>query len=166
MSETWAGIEDHPGYEISDHGQVRSYHTRQGHPSAEPRLMSPGIVKGYPQVKLGRGRQVKVHALVLETFVGPRPEGMVARHINSNPLDNRLVNLAWGTLEENYADRHANGTANTGSRHGRAKLTEADIPVIRSRIKDGDLQKDIAADYGVKPSQINAIHKGRTWRHV
>lgn len=52
----------------------------------------------------------KVHQLVLEAFVGPRPEGMVTRHLNGDPSDNRLTNLAWGTHAENNADTVQHGT--------------------------------------------------------
>lgn len=38
-----------------------------------------------------------VATLVLETFVGPCPEGMKAIHINGDAEDNRLENLKWGT---------------------------------------------------------------------
>ena len=51
-----------------------------------------------------------VHRLVLEAFVGPRPEGMVARHLNGDPGDNRLENLAWGTQSENNYDKVRHGT--------------------------------------------------------
>ena len=46
-----------------------------------------------------------VHRLVLETFVGPRPDGMEARHLNGDCQDNRVENLIWGTPLENGADK-------------------------------------------------------------
>lgn len=60
----------------------------------------------YQRNILGRGRgfRKKVHHLVLETFVGPRPENGIARHLNDNPLDNRLSNLKWGNQKENSDD--------------------------------------------------------------
>jgi hypothetical protein len=51
-----------------------------------------------------------VHHLIAETFHGPRPEGMVVRHLNGNPLDNRAENLRWGTYTENNLDAVAHGT--------------------------------------------------------
>lgn len=52
----------------------------------------------------GRGLRKKVHHLVLETFVGPRPINGVARHLNDNSLDNHLSNLKWGNQKENSDD--------------------------------------------------------------
>lgn len=55
----------------------------------------------------GHGKRTEkfVHHVVLETFVGPRPEGMEARHLNGNHSDNRLRNLAWGTRAQNGQDK-------------------------------------------------------------
>jgi hypothetical protein len=66
-------------------------------------------------VRSGRhaGTNVSVyeHVLVLETFVGPRPDGHEADHINNDGFDNRLVNLQWLThqehVEKTKADRRA-----------------------------------------------------------
>jgi hypothetical protein len=47
-----------------------------------------------------------------------------------------------------------------------AKLKNADIPVIRERIRNGEMLKDIAADYGVHYSIISGIMYGKIWMHV
>lgn len=99
--ETWTET-DVPGYMVSTVGRMA-------------KLMStnPGAL-GYPQFSLvapgtsGRVRRY-LHDLVLTAFVGPRPEGAVARHLNDDPTDNRLVNLAWGTRSENQRDALRNG---------------------------------------------------------
>lgn len=75
------------------------------------RVLIPSEVHGgYLSVNLGAGVRRSVHTLVLEAFVGPRPEGAVCRHLNGNPKDNRLANLAWGTPGENRRDtvKHGN----------------------------------------------------------
>lgn len=166
MTEEWREIKDHSGYEVSDQGRVRSYRTAQGHPSSVPRLLSPGNVRGYQQIKLGRSTQLKVHTLVLAMFIGPCPEGMEARHLNSDPSDNRLTNLAWGTKPENYADRHGNGTDNTGSRNGRTRLTEDQVKEIFSHAVIGRPYTEIMKEFGVSRSIVTSIRCGRSWRHV
>lgn len=164
VTEDWRSVPDHPGYEVSNLGCIRSYRDRQGHPASAPRLLSPAIVQGYRHIKLGRSRQTKVHILVLEAFVGPRPDGMVCRHLDGNPLNNRLSNLRWGTPEENYADRHLHGTHNSGSRNGRARVDEQTVLVIRKRLAAGVKQAVIAEDFGISRGIVAHISAGRTWK--
>lgn len=52
----------------------------------------------------------QVHQLVMLAFVGPCPPGMEVRHLDSNPRNNVLANLAYGTRAENARDRVLNGT--------------------------------------------------------
>jgi hypothetical protein len=127
------------------------------------------IGKGYRGVRLGVKGVHKthyIHRLVLEAFVGECPKGMECRHLNGNKADNRLDNLAWGTREENVADKFRHGTQHTGSRVYRAKLTEGVIPTIRERLARGDRIVDIARDYGVTDSAIDGVKRRLTWKHV
>ncbi len=51
-------------------------------------------------------RHTKVHHLVAEAFIGPRPPGMVVCHNNGDPLDNRVENLRYDTQANNITDMH------------------------------------------------------------
>lgn len=166
MIEEWRPVADHPGYDISDQGRIRSYRDQQGHTRAVPRLMTPKIVKGYRHIKLGRSFQTKIHLLVLSAFAGPRPPGAQGRHLNSDPLDNRASNLAWGSSIKNYDDRHDHGTDNTGSRNGRAVLDEIKVKMIKQELAAGQPQKEIAVRFGVSRQTISHIRTGLTWAHV
>ena len=70
---------------------------------------------GYVQLSIPTSKGAKtrirryLHDLILTTFVGPRPEGAVARHLNDIRTDNRVVNLAWGSWSENQMDAFRNG---------------------------------------------------------
>jgi hypothetical protein len=50
-----------------------------------------------------------------------------------------------------------------GSRHGRSKLTERDVEMIRSSPLTG---VQLAQAFGVAPSVISGIRRGRSWKHV
>ncbi|MGW7657847.1 NUMOD4 motif-containing HNH endonuclease [Streptomyces tendae] len=108
--EEWAHIAGYEGlYEVSTFGNVRSWsRTKRG------ALLKPRSNKqGYLSVALTRAGSVKhrkIHQLVLEAFVGPRPEGTVCRHLDGNPVRNVVGNLAWGTQSENMADAIRHGT--------------------------------------------------------
>jgi HNH endonuclease len=60
---------------------------------------------GYLTVRLN-GKTAAVHQLVLKTFRGPRPDGMVACHDDGRKTNNALTNLAWGTPSSNQLDRY------------------------------------------------------------
>lgn len=118
-NERWrpiTGFEDL--YEVSDMGRVRSgdHYTagRNGSTRRVPgRVLKPSLSKtGYPRVNLCRdgGKTMRlIHQLVLEAFVGPRPDGTITCHWNDVPTDNRLTNLRWGTPSENQHDKLRNG---------------------------------------------------------
>ena len=115
-SENWRAVLGYEGtYEVSDLGRVRSLPRidAQGG-SRRLRYFNPSRMDswGHLGVKLRRDgvtKSVYVHRLVLEAFVGPRPDGMVACHWNDIPDDNRLSNLRWGSKSDNGFDRVRNG---------------------------------------------------------
>lgn len=85
--ETWAPIEGHPGYLVSDHGRVQSPAGRM--------IGKPNHVRGYVRVNLP-GQQIKcVHQLVAAAFLGPA-NGARVKHIDRDPTNNRASNLRYG----------------------------------------------------------------------
>lgn len=119
MNEEWRPILSHSGYEVSNLGRVRSVdrviHRIDGHQSRIAGVVLTPNAKcrtGHLWVSLLRNSvrtRRYVHQLVLEAFVSPRPPGCVARHLDDNPSNNSLENLAWGTPSENSFDRVRNG---------------------------------------------------------
>lgn len=93
--EKWKIVVGFDTYTVSDLGRVRNIKTGK--------LLKPRCDR-YPHVALNRVERT-VHILVLEAFVGPRPEGMLGLHGDDDPLNNKLVNLRWGTHEDNQVDR-------------------------------------------------------------
>jgi hypothetical protein len=51
-----------------------------------------------------------------------------------------------------------------GEKNKFAKLNKEKVLEIKRRLANGDLQKDIAKDYGVAPSTIGHIARSETWR--
>jgi len=110
----------------------------------------------------GRVSRKWVHRLVLEAFVGPCPAGTECCHGDGDPTNNHVENLRWDTHATNMAEANCA----TGSRHGMAKLLEADVIRIRHMVADGVTQLRVAAIFGVQRSTICNIVSGRTWKHV
>jgi HNH endonuclease/NUMOD4 motif len=104
VSEEWRAIPGYPNYLVSDLGNIRSM-PRQGSRGGVLALFPNKY--GYPFVSLhsdGVQKSRAVHQLVLAAFLGPMPEGMEIRHLDGNPANNRLGNLAYGTHAENNRD--------------------------------------------------------------
>lgn len=106
-----------------------------------------------------------VIALELETSA-PCPPGKQGNHTCDNPPCCNPRHAYWGTQPENCDDMSQRGRRIKGSRHPSAKLTEADIPIIRQRLAAGELQRVIGAEFGVHQVVIGKIANGKTWRHV
>lgn len=122
IKERWLPVPGYEGkYAISDQGRVRALNRRdaRGRRRAEKLLMLNRQPSGHLTVALysnGARRDVSVHVLVLEAFVGPRPPGMECCHWNDIPDDNRVENLRWGTRTDNIKDAVRNGTHHMASR--------------------------------------------------
>jgi hypothetical protein len=72
----------------------------------EVRSHPVGKGRGHLSVMLGtkNGSKKLVHRLVALAWI-PNPEGLpVVRHLNNDPSDNRVENLAWGTYRQNSSD--------------------------------------------------------------
>lgn len=163
-----------PGYRVGDDGSVwSSYYWikgcgRQKFIGGPWKKLKASIRKetGYVRYSLCRDGEIFIvsgHRLVLETFVGTCPEGMEARHYPDNSrTNNRLSNLSWATKSVNQRDRKFHGTADPGY----AKLTKADVPVIRQRYSNGESCRRIAEDYPVDEQTIRRAARGKTWKEA
>ena len=120
MEEIWKPVSDVDGYEVSNLGRVRSIPrlvnvAGGGQRLAPSKMLKPwrssdnGNRAGHLTVSLGRGIRCRVHHLVLEEFVGPRPPGMLALHRDGDSSNNTVENLYWGTYSENMHDSVKHG---------------------------------------------------------
>ena len=158
-----------PGYRVGNDGTLWSKRRSGKRPEtwvSETWRLIHGVQvsSGHLQITLfdhGRRHAVFVHRLILESFVGPCPEGMECRHLNGNPKDNRLANIAWGTRKENHADR-----VRLAERNGPTVLTKEIVLAARARVKSGECVTTIAVEYGLNHSNLCKAVKGRTWFYL
>lgn len=151
--ENWKSIPGYEGqYEVSDMGRVWSLRL--------DRVLALTLMKsGHLIVRLNR-KCGYVHRLVLLSFVGfpedyakgIRVEG---RHIDGNPANNSLENLAWGTVKENRADRRRLGE--------KAKLTKEQMLALQADLCKGMLLKDVAAKFGIERHTAARYRDGRMY---
>lgn len=159
-------IPSYPGYYADVLGNI--YSVRSG----KEIVISQRIHKDYLHVTVrDTNSPVKihkepVHKLVLQAFRGYRPDNYVCRHLNGNCLDNRLVNLKWGTQKENMLDSIKHGTA-AFLRHGEnangSKLKLKQVFQIRWLYKFGYKQKELATWFDISQKHVSDITRGRTW---
>lgn len=108
MSEIWKDIQGYEGiYQVSNLGRVKSLVYKN------ERILKPIIDKDdYFRVSLCKkgSKTIKlIHRLVVETFIGDIPKGMVVNHINSNRQNNFVDNLEIVTQFENVIHSINNG---------------------------------------------------------
>lgn len=168
MTERWQPIPGYEGlYSISDLGRVRR--DAGGRGAMAGRVLTPKPTsKGYRHVDLSRNDKKKrrlIHQLVAEAFLPARPSAVhFPNHIDANKANNVATNLEWLTRPENTAHARKLGLfpSLAGERNGRAKLTRAQVGVIRS-LKGAVGQRDIASRFGVARSLVQRIHQGKAW---
>ena len=148
----------HPGYAVTDDGRVlsckkRGSWTYQRHWKT---LRGRLNLSGYREVRVNNKKDKKIHTLMLEAFVGPKPKGCMCCHSNGQKDDNRLHNLRWGTASDNAKDAVQHGTASglrRGERHSAAKLTDQDVRDIRGLARFMDY-KQIARLYDISRMRV------------
>ena len=138
------------------------------------RLRPVRNANGYQRVTLYRKRdgrtervQEYLHRLVLLTFVGPCPAGLMCRHLDGNPANNRADNLAWGTSAENSADALRHGTHLRGEDAPTAKLEAwQSLEVLWLFEHVTQNRAEIARRVGIARTSVVRILSGETWAHV
>lgn len=164
--EEWrpvVGYEEH--YAVSNTGRVKR--TSYGKRTNPGRLRKITTARsGYQWLRLNvDGQESKalfVHRLVLEAFIGPRPD-LDVNHKNGNKSDNRLENLEYCTRAENI--RHAIREIRTmkydhvsGQNGVVSKLTDIQARMIRDLHATGKYsQVTLAAAFGVSQPAIHHV---------
>lgn len=117
-------------YWISNLGNVYSFK------SNKPMKVSKNVGGKYPALRLCFGNKnssklITLHRLLAENFV-PNPDNLpVVRHLNDDPDDYDLENLAWGTSKDNWKDAINNGKLKSINKEAAKKGQEATRKPIR-----------------------------------
>jgi hypothetical protein len=171
----YRAVVDFPGYRVGNDGSVwtcwRTCRSGSAMTSNWKRLKA--LIhkrRGYLYVNLSRDggyKSNRIHRLVLRAFVGPCPDGMECRHLDGDPKNNLLTNLAWGTQKENREDCAAHEHYQKGEKHSQAKLTAEQVLDVRRRYAAGGVfLRELAEELGVSLTGIHAIIQRRNWTHI
>jgi hypothetical protein len=178
MTELWVQAYLAPGYSVSDVGRVRSEDRTVRCKNGKLLRLKGMILNPWPNgsssalaVSLrgsdGVIRTRKVGRLVLESFVGPCPEGLECCHRDDDQTNNSLTNLRWDTPLANAADCIRNGRCRRSSpaeKNPSSKITTSIARRVRELYATGAYtQKRLSEDVGLDQVQISSIVRGKTW---
>ncbi len=171
-AESWRPVPDWEGfYSVSDFGRIRSEERVIPVSGQSDRRIKPRVLRPFfPADSLGRFKDghvvlcrehkpysINIGPIVLCAFVGPRPEGCEAVHIDGDSKNNRLTNLAWMTEDEFLAVRLKNQSILSSARLW-DRLSAKDIDRI---LKDPRSTRGLAAAIGLKVHEVRKVRSGR-----
>ena len=164
MDERWKRVWNLPDYWVSNKERVWS--------SVKERFLDGSPVgNGYIDFTLynnGRKHRRYLHRLMAEAFI-PNPYNYQnVRHLDDNPYNNELDNLAWGTQLDNVHDCIRNGHFRYFTKNDIAKANEIRrVPIVAIRLKDGKTvsflsQQEAARKLNIEQTCICAVLQGRS----
>ena len=164
-------IEGYPNYLAGSDGSIWSIKKQNGKGLRDEwkRLRTTKNDRGYEHISLCHQNVVKsftVHSLIIRAFQGQNPGHMVCRHLDGNPSNNAVENLAWGTYKDNEDDKRRHGRTVIGERVHGSKLNKKIVISMRQMYSEGLTLEEIANKYGVQRSSAHRAISGRTWKHV
>lgn len=118
--------------------------------------------RGYGSASLG-GRPTPAHRASWMVHRGVIPADMFVLHKCDNPPCVNPNHLFLGTNQDNYDDRDAKDRVRHGSKHPRARLTEALVLEIRASSESDSVW---AKRLGVYATTIRDARRGAKWKRV
>lgn len=158
-------------YEVSDWGKVRRRTVSKRLNYKKGKILKPYSNSGYLNINLsknGETKYKKVHGLVLETFIGPRPEGFYCNHKDGIKTNNFVSNLEWVTPKRNTEHFWENNLTISlkGERNGNSKLKGNEVWLIKKLLKNNIPGNKIAKMFKVNKCTISDIKHERRWKHI
>ena len=122
----------------------------------------------------------KAHRIAYFLATGDDPGDLLVMHSCDNPpccnpahlskgdaLENSLYCLAKGRNKPPRGDAHPRPSQGCfGDKSPHHKLSDAAVASIKARLRSGEFQKNIAADYGIGQSHVSMIARGVIWAHI
>lgn len=163
--ESWKPVKDFPLYRVSNYGRIKSFWSGRW-----TILNGTVTTNGYVHQPLKHliTKIMTVHSIVLEAFVGPRPEGMQCNHKDGNKTNNSLSNLEWVTQSENALHAIKNGLQPLcrGESHGKAKWKDGEIWLLKKMLYHGVAKSIICKMFKMGIRNVNRIAHGDRWGHI
>lgn len=165
--EEWA-FTGYDGYYVSTFGRVLGpgRHGKQ-------KIMTPthASLNGHLEVNMyvnGERFRDYIHRLVAKAFI-PNPKGHpIVRHLDGNPSNNNVWNLAWGTQKDNMHDAINSGTFRYLTDEDRElAMQKRRMPVRAKSFLTGEefsfeSQQEASRKLGIEQSAVYSVLSGRS----
>ena len=177
-NEIWMPIRGYEEYyHVSVLGRIKSlariYSNGRATIYKQQQIMNPGRdKKGYLHVVLTVGgirTTFKVHRVVANHFLPNIENKPEVNHKNGIKDDNRVINLEWVDQSENQLHAYKMGLSvpRQGQKHGRAKLMDQDVAVMRELYDTGKYtHTEIANEFGIHREHCAQIIRRKSWTHI
>ena len=109
---------------------------------------------------------VFAHRFSWSIFVGEIPKGMCVCHKCDIRNCVNPDHLFIGSIYENNKDTLSKGRYAVGESNGRSKLTPEQVIEIRKKSANGSRRIDIANEFKIHETTLDAIIKRKNWRHI
>ena len=120
---------------------------------------------GYGQMRV-QGRGLLAHRAAYLAWAGEIPSGSLVCHRCDNPPCINPAHLFLGDQGANMGDCDRKDRTPHGVRNGHARLTDADVLMIRALVESGQSRASVARAYGVVPSHVARIVSRHVWRRA
>lgn len=159
-------VPDFPNYWISSHGAVwvdpwiAHRNKKRGNTWAPIKPDSRGRPTVFVVNSIFSGKKY-IHQLVAICWIGAAPiDKPFVLHRNDICKDNCVLNLRYGTQEENGTDGRKNKRYARGKYNGSGKLDDEEARDVKARALAGENVKSLAEEYFVSSQLVYAIKNG------
>ncbi len=157
VDEEWRSV--HEDYLVSESGVVRR--TKGGRSKSRCLKLSvhrQGYLRVWIYINSGYRKQILVHELVAEAFIGPKPDGYEVNHKDCDKSNNHYSNLEYVLPIENK--RHSLGMGNLP-----AIITADDVREMRKLYDSGEKTiTELAEMFGMKYHGAHGVVKRHRWK--
>jgi hypothetical protein len=109
------------------------------------------------------GTMVRAHRKAYELVNGHIPQGQWVLHTCDTPACVNPAHLYCGTHRDNVRDGKKRGRYSRGSKHYKAKLSEAEVVYIYC---SKESNRELGRRFGINNSNISRIRSRKNWAHL
>jgi hypothetical protein len=154
-------------YKISNYGRVKvKTKTQTSYRFFTKFLITSGFYMFFYKKTGDKAASYYVHRAVAILFIENKENKRYVIHLDHNPLNNSIINLAWANKTELTAHRKNNPKWIRGRNR---KLNEGRVRIIKRKLMDPNNKtrvKMIAKQFGISTMQVWRIKSGENWGYV